>query len=132
MKLSKLFNDKTWREIVAYSHLDLPVTDFLRLPDALAPSRKDMQVLSGMTSLVDQQSDENLAMLAANMGWEKPSLHMIYKVCKYHQRMHKHLPQYRIDGVHNVWIVKPCYNARGFGIHCTNDLYSDASITYNV
>ena len=67
-------------------------------------------------------------MLAANLGWERPSLRMIYKVQKYHQRMMESLPQYRIDGLRNVWIVKPCYNARGFGIHCTNDLYGDTSI----
>ena len=33
------------------------------------------------------------------------------------------LAQYRqIDGVKNIWIVKPSYNARGLGIHCANKL----------
>ena len=26
-----------------------------------------------------------------------------------------------MDGQRNVWIVKPCYNARGFGIYCIDD-----------
>jgi len=26
-----------------------------------------------------------------------------------------------MDGVRNVWIVKPCYNARGFGIYCIDN-----------
>ena len=27
-----------------------------------------------------------------------------------------------IDGVHNIWIVKPSYNSRGVGIYCTRHL----------
>jgi hypothetical protein len=32
-------------------------------------------------------------------------------------------PQFNsIDGKHNLWIVKPSYNARGFGIFCSRDI----------
>ena len=27
-----------------------------------------------------------------------------------------------MDGTHNVWIIKPGYNARGIGVHCFNTL----------
>lgn len=28
----------------------------------------------------------------------------------------------QIDGVQNIWVVKPSYNSRGFGIYCTRQL----------
>lgn len=32
-------------------------------------------------------------------------------------------PQFEgIDGHHNMWIVKPSYNARGIGIYCSRDI----------
>lgn len=35
--------------------------------------------------------------------------------------MQRHWPQYRtVNGTNNVWICKPCYNARGLGIFCFN------------
>ena len=27
-----------------------------------------------------------------------------------------------LDGIHNAWVVKPSFNARGLGIYCTNKL----------
>lgn len=39
-----------------------------------------------------------------------------------HQNLTKHYPQYNyVNGSHNVWICKPCYNARGLGIFCFNE-----------
>jgi tubulin monoglycylase TTLL3/8 len=33
------------------------------------------------------------------------------------------MPQYGlIDGVGNVWVVKPSFNARGLGVYCTNKI----------
>lgn len=38
------------------------------------------------------------------------------KLCKLY-------PQYAvIDGLANVWVVKPSYNARGVGVYCTNKI----------
>ena len=54
-------------------------------------------------------------------GWERPTLYLIYKIHKYHELLKKSLPQYSMDGSNNVWIVKPCYNARGFGIYCIDN-----------
>ena len=46
-----------------------------------------------------------------------------FKIVKLHQTLERLLPQYRqIDGTHNIWIVKPSYNARGHGIYCTRQL----------
>ena len=40
-----------------------------------------------------------------------------------HRSLSQEIIQYRdIDGVANVWIVKPSYNARGIGIYCTRSL----------
>ena len=40
-----------------------------------------------------------------------------------HQKLQNYLPQYKsIDGIQNVWVVKPTYSSRGRGIYCTNQL----------
>ena len=58
-----------------------------------------------------------------NHGWVRPNMHIIYRIVKYHKMMKKMISQYSTDGQRNVWIVKPCYNARGFGIYCIDDPY---------
>ena len=45
----------------------------------------------------------------------------IYKVMRYHLSLKRAVSQYRTDGVNNIWIVKPCYNARGLGIYCIDN-----------
>ena len=46
-----------------------------------------------------------------------------FKIVRVHRRFLNLLPQYRqIDGVRNIWIVKPSYNARGVGIYCARQL----------
>ena len=41
-----------------------------------------------------------------------------------HGLLEQHWPQYQtVNGSHNVWICKPCYNARGLGIFCFNNKY---------
>jgi Tubulin-tyrosine ligase family len=45
------------------------------------------------------------------------------KTLALHQKLCRHLPQYGlIDGVANVWVVKPSFNARGVGVYCANRL----------
>lgn len=42
---------------------------------------------------------------------------------KIHKELKKNIYQYKsIDSYSNVWICKPSYNARGFGIYCFNNL----------
>lgn len=49
-------------------------------------------------------------------------MYLIYKICKYHKLLKKTFPQYMIDGSRNIWIVKPSYNARGFGIYLIDSM----------
>jgi len=45
------------------------------------------------------------------------------KLIRLHESLSRVMPQYNnIDGVRNVWIVKPSYNARGLGIYCARNL----------
>ena len=50
-------------------------------------------------------------------------MYLIYKICKYHKLMKLSFPQYStVDGIRNIWIVKPSYNARGFGIYLVDNV----------
>jgi hypothetical protein len=49
-------------------------------------------------------------------------MYLVYKIYKYHKLLKQNLPQYKIDGCKNIWIVKPSYNARGFGIYLVDNL----------
>ncbi len=49
-------------------------------------------------------------------------MYLIYKICKYHRLLKETFPQYATDGVRNIWIVKPSYNARGFGIYLIDSM----------
>ena len=55
----------------------------------------------------------------------------MFLTVKIHNQLKKSIFQYKnIDDIHNVWICKPSYNARGFGIFCFNqlkDLFNGAS-----
>lgn len=47
----------------------------------------------------------------------------MYQAFKIHQTLKSRVNQYRsIDGVGNVWISKPSYNARGVGIFCFDQI----------
>ena len=65
-------------------------------------------------------------------SWERPSLLLMYRVMKYHKELKKHLPQYSTDGTNNIWIVKPCYNARGFGIYCIDNCVTEFKNVKNI
>jgi hypothetical protein len=54
-------------------------------------------------------------------GWERPTMYTICRLIKCHKAMKRAIAQYGTDGTRNVWIVKPCYNARGFGIYCIDN-----------
>ncbi len=50
-------------------------------------------------------------------------MYLIYKICKYHKLLKSNFPQYAtVDGSRNIWIVKPSYNARGFGIYLVDNV----------
>lgn len=106
--LNKLYNEKIWDELLCYSQAEFPIKDFSALPAAIRPSPKEVALQS-----YDQTDFFS--------SWERPTLLLIYRVFKYHQRLKQALPQYSLDGTRNIWIVKPCYNARGFGIYCIDN-----------
>ena len=46
-----------------------------------------------------------------------------FKIVKVYFQLREIMPQFAtIDGVNNLWIVKPSYTARGMGIHCERKL----------
>lgn len=50
------------------------------------------------------------------------SVYEEYKIVQLVKRSDKQWPEYRADGINNVWIVKPGYNSRGVGVHCVQGL----------
>ncbi|CDW71356.1 tubulin-tyrosine ligase family protein [Stylonychia lemnae] len=59
--------------------------------------------------------------MGVSQDWDQPNFYFIYRIQKCHKTLKRNFPQYRVDGVKNVWIVKPSYNARGLGIYCVDN-----------
>ena len=123
--LSKMYNEKGWQQILGYSKVEFPVTDMSKLPQELMPSRKEVKALQKVVSNPCPKQTDGQLFIEGDHGWERPTLLMICKVLKFHKEMKKKIPQYSTDGTRNVWIVKPCYNARGFGIYCIDNCVSE-------
>lgn len=125
--LTRMYSEKYWQQLVQYSKLNLPIEDFSQLPLDLVLGKKDLKSLQAMLAQASEgqgrstQDRVKSERITQSSGWEKPSLYLMYRVAKCHAQMKKYIPQYQTDGVHNVWIVKPCYNARGFGIYCIDN-----------
>jgi len=67
--------------------------------------------------------DVNVLKEALNIvseGWDIPSLYFEYKIIARVQKYNTVYPQSKIDGVENIWIVKPSFSSRGIGVHCIN------------
>lgn len=43
---------------------------------------------------------------------------MEYKTLMAFGKLKTHFPQTKIDGIENIWIMKPCFSSRGKGVHC--------------
>ncbi len=57
-----------------------------------------------------------------DQDWATPNESLIYKMYKFKKYFKKYIPQYEIDGVGNIWIIKPSGNSRGSGIFLTDSL----------
>jgi len=53
---------------------------------------------------------------------DAPSLYFEYKVVNAIKKYKAKFPQARIDGIANIWIMKPGFSSRGIGIHCFRDI----------
>eukprot|EP00826_Nyctotherus_ovalis_P013056 TRINITY_DN13495_c0_g1_i16.p1 TRINITY_DN13495_c0_g1~~TRINITY_DN13495_c0_g1_i16.p1 ORF type:complete len:358 (-),score=65.68 TRINITY_DN13495_c0_g1_i16:17-1090(-) len=53
-------------------------------------------------------------------GWTCPDLYLEFKTIRVLKEYKKAYPQSVIDGVENVWIVKPSFTSRGIGVYCIN------------
>ncbi|CAD8173431.1 unnamed protein product [Paramecium pentaurelia] len=51
-----------------------------------------------------------------------PSLFLIKKLYRYHLFFKKYDPAYKVDGINNIWIIKPGGCARGQGIYLEKDI----------
>ena len=45
-QITKMYNEKTWQQIISYSKLEYPVTDFENLPSELSVSKKELKILT--------------------------------------------------------------------------------------
>ena len=96
--ITRMYNEKHWQQLLAYSKLDLPVSDFAHLPCDLAPGKRDLKTLQAMISRAgethntSQQEQIKAERIAHNAGWEKPSLYLMYRVAKCHLQMKKAMP----------------------------------------
>ncbi|CAK66090.1 unnamed protein product (macronuclear) [Paramecium tetraurelia] len=67
----------------------------------------------------------NIITYSQNQKFDKgsnPSKFLIRKLYRYHLFFKKYDPAYKVDGVHNIWIIKPGGCARGSGIYLEKDI----------
>jgi tubulin monoglycylase TTLL3/8 len=53
-------------------------------------------------------------------GWTCPNLYLEHKTISILKKYNAAYPQSMIDGVENVWVVKPSFTSRGIGVYCIN------------
>tara|TARA_B110000285_G_scaffold184711_1_gene209349 strand:+ start:70 stop:378 length:309 start_codon:yes stop_codon:yes gene_type:complete len=95
-----------------------------QVPAELKPAnKKELKVLQTILACEPGSKDEIKGQVYSDSdhGWERPTMQTICRLIKCHKAMKRAIPQYVTDGTRNVWIVKPCYNARGFGIYCIDN-----------
>ena len=40
--INKMYNEKIWNELVTYSKVDFPISDYAALPESIRPSKKEL------------------------------------------------------------------------------------------
>lgn len=67
--------------------------------------------------------DFSQALWEGGIPSEKFPLYEQVKTLALDRKLARIMPQYGlIDGVANVWVVKPSFNARGLGVYCSNKI----------
>lgn len=122
--LGKIYNENVWQQLLMYSKLEFPIASMKQVPAELRPvSKKELKVLQTILESEPGSKGEIKGQVYSDSdhGWERPTMQTICRLIKCHKAMKRAIPQYVTDGTRNVWIVKPCYNARGFGIYCIDN-----------
>lgn len=42
LNLNKMYNDKIWDELLAYSQVEFPIDNFKELPEQIRPNKKEV------------------------------------------------------------------------------------------
>ena len=88
-----------WRYLMEYSKLRLPLYE-----------------------ITDEIKEKCSARYDYTRSWALPTTKLQSKCIKLHHQLSSSLSQYHMEGWRNVWVVKPGQNARGSGVHCSDNL----------
>jgi hypothetical protein len=105
MKFTKkrfVIPETTWKYMLEYSKLDLPISRKLTEEEKLLTcNRGDMRYY-----------------------WAIPKRTLITKCLFVAKKMAKYFPQWNLDGTEGHWLVKPGNATKGAGVMCINSLQS--------
>lgn len=83
--------------------------------------KEQLSLYSTILFPIQELTEKHIDLKMVN-GWSIPNFYLMFITMKIHKDLKKSIHQYKeIDDVNNVWICKPSYNARGFGIFCFNN-----------
>lgn len=89
-------------------------------------SKKTQQLLENISKIstynLPYSNEVMKDLMTLEKVWTTPNAYLEYKIIQIVKEMKHEFPQTKMEGVNNVWIMKPSFSSRGIGVFCLNSI----------